>query len=167
MGKRAAAGPDVQQPSGRAVPDSLDRIEALPEGDLASARLRHELLVGAGGVPFEHGIGAQARAHVLKTAAGTRDKLMIQAFVARTAERAREVDLSRGLYVVCARAAGRVTRYCRRYCRGRFRAADPTRLASIPEYKKGAGSRRLLVVPSSSTTSYKTPTRKPCRYGCP
>ena len=63
----------------------------LRERDLASAGLRDELFVGSAGVALEHRIGPQARAHVLQPAARAGDELMIQALVARAAERSREV----------------------------------------------------------------------------
>ncbi len=128
-----------------AVPDPLDRVQAFPERDFAPASLRDELLVGSAGIALEHGLGAQARAHILQSAAGARHELMIQALIARAAERAREICLARASGCRTARAAGCGTRCCRRYYRGRSRGTDPTRRASIPEYMKGpafAGPRR-------------------------
>src|SRR5687768_9574075 len=94
--ERAATGADIEQASRLAVPDVFNCIEAFVECDFAAARLRDKLFVGSAGVALEDGIGPQARAHVLQAAARASDKLVIQTLIARTAERARKVNLSRG-----------------------------------------------------------------------
>ena len=78
----------------------LDSIEAFSERDFAPARLRDELLIRPAGVTLEHCIGAKTRADVLQSASRARDELMIQALVARAAERAGEIRIVERVDVV-------------------------------------------------------------------
>ena len=72
---------------------TLDDLQAPRERQFAPLGLRDELLVRAGCVALEDGLGAQARAHVLEPTVRARHELMIQPFVARRAERPGEVSV--------------------------------------------------------------------------